>query len=93
MTRVGVPSLSLALLLAAAPPRAAAEEDTTPGRVRFYDFGALAIDGETHRPDVLYSTAKGRATFGRLFTLRRSIRPEIVRSARGAEFSLPVEVR
>ena len=65
--------------------------EVEPGteRTKFYDFGELGLKGQVAKPTVMYTNAKERATFERLFVLRRSLLPEIVRSAEGASLARP----
>ena len=67
---------------------ARADEPATE-RTKFYDFGELGLHGQVAKPTVLYTNAKERATFERLFVLKRSLLPEIVRSADGASLAQP----
>ena len=63
-----------------APPEAPAEGT----RTRFYDFNELELTGKAKRPNVLYTDARQRAQFERMFKLKRSFMPELRRSADGA---------
>ena len=61
--------------LCCAVSHAQAPEETT--KTRFYDFDALELDGGRAKPKVLYTDARQRAKFGRLFSLKRSFLPEL----------------
>lgn len=81
---------SMALSALPVPARAdEAPDEPRTDRTKFYDFAELDIKGTVTKPAVLYTNAKERATFERLFILRRSLLPEIVRSGDGATLSLP----
>ena len=76
MTRV----LVVALLLLSAPALAQEADEV---RTRFNDFDELSLTGERARPNLLYSDARQRARFERMFNLRRSFLPEVRRTAQG----------
>ncbi len=92
---LSIAGLSIGAMLVGAPVRAeepaAARpaEDSASGPTKFYDFGELDLKGKIAKPTVLYTNAKERATFERLFVLKRSLLPELVRSAQGANLAQP----
>lgn len=57
-----------------------AQDAPTTTRTRFYNFDDLVLDGARNRPNLLYTDAKQRAKFGRLFSLKRSFLPELERT-------------
>ncbi len=78
-------SLAVAASAQAQPPADGAADDSTEGtRTRFYDFNELELTGKAAKPNVLYTDARQRAQFERMFKLRRSFMPELRRSADGA---------
>ncbi len=62
-------------------------------RTKFYDFDELSVTGDRKRPALLYSDAKQRARFERMFLMRRSFLPELRRSADGAAAITPPEAK
>ncbi len=74
--KTSLQALALLGLTAAAVPAHAQEAEATP-KTRFYNFDALELDGGRARPNVLYTNARQRAQFGRLFSLKRSFLPEL----------------
>lgn len=60
-------------------------------RTRFYDFDELKLTGDRKRPTLLYSDARQRARFERMFQLKRSFLPELRRSADGSAVITPPE--
>ncbi len=62
-------------------------------RTKFYDFDELELQGERKRPALLYTDAKQRARFERLFQLRRSFLPELRRSGDGSAVITPPKAK
>ncbi len=62
-------------------------------RTKFYDFNELNLTGDRKRPALLYSDAKQRARFERMFKLKRSFLPELRRSGDGGAVITPPESR
>lgn len=58
-------------------------------RTRFYNFDGVDVSGGKARPDLLYTDARERARFEKLFSLKRSFLPELRRTADGAQLSAP----
>jgi len=71
----------------AAPALAQDAEPTS--KTRFYNFDELRLSGDNAKPNILYTNANQRATFERLFALKRSFLPELRRSANGADSARP----
>ncbi len=72
------------LLVLCTTPALAQEAEPTETRTRFYNFEELNLTGKKLKPKVLYSDAKQRAKFEKLFALKRSFMPELRRTADGA---------
>ncbi len=56
----------------------AQDEET---QTRFYDFNDMLIDGEFQRPQGMFATERGEASFDTLLNLRRSFIEEIEEAA------------
>jgi hypothetical protein len=62
-------------------------------RTKFYDFDELSLEGQRKKPALLYTDAKPRARFERLFQLRRSFLPELRRSRDGSAVITPPKAK
>lgn len=51
-----------------------------PIKSKFYDFENQVIDGEIKKPTALYTSARQRAKFKRLLSLKKSFLPQLFRT-------------
>jgi len=72
--------LAGAMMLSVSTDANAQDDDEI--QTRFYDFSDLLIDGDLLRPDGMFATARDRARFDSLLSLRRSFLPEIDEAAK-----------
>ena len=49
-----------------------------PGKVKFYNFDDLLIEGQYKKPQVLYTDARQKVKFDRLLKLKKDVLPKLV---------------
>ena len=51
-----------------------------PVKSKFYDFSETVIDGEIKKPTVSFNSSRGKIKFERLFRLKKSFMPDLLRT-------------
>jgi len=53
-----------------------------PGKVKFYNFDDLLIEGQYKKPQVLYTDARQKVVFERLLKLKKDLLPKLKDTAK-----------
>lgn len=74
-------ALSVAFVVCA-QTAVAAKPPAKSGKVKFYNFDELLIDGEIKKPKGILISPRGRVKFGRLLKLKKSFIPRLMETAK-----------
>ena len=63
-----------------------ADPPSQDGKIKFYNFDELLIDGEGKKPKGILINPRGRVRFDRLLNLKKSFIPKLMETAKDQTF-------